>query len=88
LIGQQGKGYNIPGPDQYDTVNNMRDQKKTPQIKFGGAKRVTGAPITGQKNFPGPAEYGYNRMFDHKQMIKYKPFGGLHQSATGFGNKR
>ena len=56
-------------------------------MKFGNAGRKTGAPNMGQEGVPGPAEYSHNRMFDHKQMVKYKPFGGLHLSATGFARR-
>jgi len=64
----------MPGPDRYDTRSAFTKVMAKPEIKFPKAERVTLGHQGSNGDLPGPGQYLSKRMFDNKQIIKYRDF--------------
>merc|ERR1712195_264442 len=64
----------MPGPDRYDTRTAFTKVMAKPEIKFPKAERVTLGSHGSNAELPGPGQYSSKRMFDNKQIVKYRDF--------------
>ena len=59
-----------------------------PEIKFPKAERVTLGAHGSNSDLPGPGQYLSKRMFDNKQIVKYRDFEASSPALNPFHSSR